>query len=315
MVDGDDIGGWLRGENLPTLGVIMSETVQDKMERELIPQHRDIAEYRRRLPRPLSPALHAEISLAQSNFALFGVSGEVAESAGEVVYAGGDEGLVFLPARSSLQTACALRKLFRSHAYMGPKATLSAGVAVVHYQQDLRFALQQAREALAGAKHRGREKDMLEVRVCRRAGEHARLLCPWEHVSQFQQLVEAFGGAEKSASDRWVYGLGREWATLAGIAGDGESGPLLAEVERIVNRAEERTREVLGKARGLQFPACDDDEKPNVGRAVADWCQGFRDSFVNKMEPAADGLPLAAEAYRDWLQLCFTASFLARGGD
>ena len=38
---------------------------------------------------------------------------------------------------------------------MGPRATLSAGLAVVHYKEDLRFALDEARKAEKRAKKRG----------------------------------------------------------------------------------------------------------------------------------------------------------------
>ena len=50
-----------------------------------------------------------------------------------------------------------------------PGATLSAGLAIVHCQEDLRIAIEEARKAEQEAKHSGR--DGLCLRIARRSGD------------------------------------------------------------------------------------------------------------------------------------------------
>ena len=73
---------------------------------------------------------------------------------------------------------------------MGTRATASAGLAVVHYKEDLRLAVAAARRAEKAAKDAGR--DILQVVACRRSGEHAAAFCPWEFVDTVQDWAEAF---------------------------------------------------------------------------------------------------------------------------
>ena len=190
--------------------------------------------------RHVGPALHAAISEALANFALHFVSKIVKQHQGELIYAGGDDVLALLPTSTALACAGQLYGTFRENwkdvdkddktrgpkcLLMGSRATLSAGIAVVHYQEDLRFALEQARAAEKAAKNSGR--DALELRVLRRSGEHAAALCPWDFVPTVEALVQAFlqkdgksgipTEKESGASDRWAYHLRAELETLRAL--------------------------------------------------------------------------------------------------
>src|SRR5262249_23515978 len=125
---------------------------------------------------------------------------------------------------------------WRRHVSGTEPATVSAGLAVVHYKEDLRFALDTARRAEKAAKGAGR--DLLQITVCRRSGEHSLALCPWDFVDTVKEWVEAF---RAGASDRWAYHLAAELPTLEGL----EPLAMAAEIKRQVNRAEERTRLLL----------------------------------------------------------------------
>src|SRR5207302_82434 len=116
------------------------------------------------------------------------------------------------------------------------KATLSAGIAVVHYKEDLRFALETARRAEKAAKEGGRNALMLTV--CRRSGEHSSALCSWEFVEMVRDWVTGFGGG---ASDRWTYHLAAELPTLRGLP----SEAIRTEILRQLRRGESGTKTKL----------------------------------------------------------------------
>src|SRR5207249_2516274 len=104
------------------------------------------------------------------------VPGVVKRHHGTLIYAGGDDVLALLPTSAALACARELRLAFSGQPdvnggadrgyyrkdgqdllMMGPKATLSAGLAIVHSKEDLRFALEQVRRAERQAKDAGRD--------------------------------------------------------------------------------------------------------------------------------------------------------------
>lgn len=169
-------------------------------------------------------------------------------------------------------------------------------MAVVHYKEDLRFALAQAHHAEKAAKDAGR--DALEIIVCRRSGEHASALCPWTFAPTVESWVKAFLPEENGspgASDRWLYHLRQELETLKALPIEA----MRAELRRQLGRADKATHERLSvdgmakaydEYRASKRPA-DDDQPPD---------SRFRDE---------------ADALTQFLTLCQSASFLARGRD
>src|SRR5262249_61707874 len=141
----------------------------------------------------------------------------------------------------------------------GSEATVSAGVAVVHYKEDLRFALDRARRAEKNAKDGGR--DALSITVCRRSGDHSSALCPWEYLPTVTAWVSAFLAR---ASTRWAYRLAADLPTLRGL----DVGAMRAEIRRQVGRSEQATQVAIRKA----FQA-------EPGRSVGDLLAGQFDSY------------------------------------
>jgi CRISPR-associated protein Cmr2 len=207
----------------------------------------------------------------------------VLEHHGELIYAGGDDALILLPADEVIACARELRDLYRSAEYLGEQATTSAGIAVVHIKEDLRFALQTVREAERKAKRFGdKRKDALALTVCRRSGEHTTAFMAWPHTDPFNKLVEAF---RNGASDRWAYKLRGELPTLLDLPWPVSS----AEVKRLLGHSE-GIPEVLPETVGT-----------------------FMQNYYNEMvvQRGREG----ADSLTDFVVLCQSASFLARGRD
>ncbi|HQU45900.1 MAG TPA: type III-B CRISPR-associated protein Cas10/Cmr2, partial [Pirellulales bacterium] len=286
MVDGDNLGDWLRGELSPSVEQVMHEKMVGWYRGQ---RQSDAAGLRAAIdaglaaPRPVGPALHAALSEALANFALHFVPPIVDKHGGELIYAGGDDVLALLPTSTALACARELSDTFRENwksdakgrqrMLMGTRATLSAGLAVVHYKEDLRFALGQARQAEKAAKTAGR--NALQIAVCRRSGEHATALCPWEFAETVQHWVHAFlpQNGSPGASDRWAYHLRQELDTLCGLPPEA----MQAEIKRQLGRAEEATRR--------RFSATDPK------KAAHDMATAF-DTYRDSKKPAgSDGGP------------------------
>ena len=212
-LDGDDLGGWLRGEKSPK--------VREVMHPDLVRYYEGLGQATRAgldAKRPVGPALHAAISTALANFALHAVPEIVRQHHGMTIYSGGDDTLVLLPVGEAL--ACALElhdaytsnwhtQMGREYLMMGSRATLSGGLVVAHAKDDLRLALQDARRAEKQAKDAGR--DALFIAIRRRSGEHTSALCPWSFVPKVHNWTEQF---RAGASDRWAYHLYNEKSSL-----------------------------------------------------------------------------------------------------
>ena len=161
---------------------------------------------------------------------------------------------------------------------MGACASMSAGLAVVHFREDLRLALEAARKAEARAKRAGR--DLLDLVTARRSGEAAHAVCPWPFVPWLADLRRTFGAG---ASDRWIYKLRAELPTLASDMLPLEA--MQSEIERLVDRAEDS------------------------GRTGAEITDAFRFYASHRDGTGARRLLL------DFVTLCQSASFMTRGRD
>ncbi len=90
-----------------------------------------------------------------------GVRANVGKFGGELVYAGGDDVLAFLPVDTAIQCADELRKWFKKSMSAYPQTSLSAGIAIVHYHETLEFALNEARklEQIAKSPNKGKKEN------------------------------------------------------------------------------------------------------------------------------------------------------------
>jgi len=297
------MGQWLSGEMSPTVEAVL---------------HPKAAEYYRQLNdsrvepglearRPLGPARHAAISEALANFALYVVPSIIHRYHGTLIYAGGDDVLAILPTAEAVACARELRLAFsgdpkdnggaragyykvgeREILMMGPKATASCGLAVVHYKEDLRFALREARRAEKAVKDAGR--DALQITVCRRSGEHTSVLCPWDFAPTVERWIAAF---VQKASDRWAYRLRADVKTLAALPVDA----VRAELIRQVHRSEESTKAKL---------------RAGDSRSAGEVLAADFDEYLSQVRHRPRNVT-ERQATENFILLCQTASFLARG--
>ncbi|MGI5939681.1 MAG: type III-B CRISPR-associated protein Cas10/Cmr2 [Thermoleophilia bacterium] len=310
-MDGDRMGGWLRGETAPSVAEVYHPKIAGYFEG--LPN----TEEGLRARRPVGPALHGAISEALSNFAVHVVPGIVESHSGELIYAGGDDVLALVPCRRAAACARELELAFRGLAVadpsepgfyrqqdgdllmMGPKATVSAGIAIVHYKDDLRDSLELARNAEREAKAAGR--NAVQIAVARRSGEEVSTMAPWAWLENMTRWTDVFLGG---ASDRWTYQLRTEIPTLAALPVEAAA----AEMRRYINHAEPTTGTAVVKA----FKA---EEGAKAGDVVA--AQFFDYLSMRKAHAgAADSdtvQPDSGRLLRDYLTLVQTASFVARG--
>ncbi|MEW6741240.1 MAG: type III-B CRISPR-associated protein Cas10/Cmr2 [Planctomycetota bacterium] len=240
------------------------------------------------------------ISRALYDYATVQVPSVVAAHHGTLIYSGGDDALVLLPASTSLACAAALsvavRKAWETHGLpRAEQATVSAGLAVVHRQEDLRLALDAARNALRDAKNQGR--NALVVNVCRRSGEPTSSLCPWPFAATVNDWIGAFlsRDGKAPASDRWAFHLHAELSTLTALPLEG----MKAEIRRRVDRTQGTARLRLGKT-----------TSSSAGQVLERAFEHYHQLVTSPPRAFDDALSLT-----HFLMLCQSASFLARGKD
>ena len=297
MMDGDDLGGWLRGEWGPKIGDIMHPDLRAWFERRDAPQVAGALDARR----PVGPALHAAISGALARFASRIAPGIIQEHEGEAIYSGGDDLLALLPVRGAVACARDLRAAYRNgdetSPGMGSKATVSAGLAFVHWKEDFRLSLAAARGAEKRAKAGG--KDALAIRFMRRSGEHSEALLDWDGSEWFDDLAGLF---DRKANNRWAYRLRAELPTLSGP--DMPEEMIEAEIRRLGDRADDRGERKTG------------EEVRISGAMLAGWWRTYRDARRRRdEEKGTEPSPVAGNRLSDFVALCQGADFVARRRD
>ena len=237
------------------------------------------------------PDEYRAISGTLADFAVKRIKGIVeGKHHGELIYAGGDDAICVLPTETALAYVAEINEAFAANwrkAFPNEKpATISGGLVVAHYKEDLRFVMEEAHKAESRSKAAGR--DALTVTVCRRSGEHSSAVVPWKFASTVDSWVHAFVGG---ASDRWAYKLRADLPVF-------ENDPTMFKLElgRQLGRAEQPTRDHFPNA-AAQFEAYHDL------LLNADRQKRRKDAATEK------------DAITDFVTLLQTASFLARGRD
>ena len=297
-LDGDEMGRWLAGEKTPCLRRLLHRKVRGYFEKLNDP----CAEAGLAAPRPVGPALQGAISAALGVFASEVAPQIVAQHHGTMIYSGGDDVLALCPVASALRCVHNLRKAFsglddserdgwrqcggQRKITMGDQASMSGGLAVVHFHEDLRLALETVRDAESRAKQAGR--NLLDVVTARRSGATTRAICPWPTTDWLDGLRKEFA---RGVSDRWTYRLRTELPALTSCLLPRQA--LQAEIRRLIDRGESDTA-----------VSCD-------GAVVADAFERYGE--LRKGVP--DAKVPDAKLLSDFLTLCQSASFMARGSD
>ncbi|NMC20537.1 MAG: type III-B CRISPR-associated protein Cas10/Cmr2, partial [Thermogutta sp.] len=130
-----------------------------------------------------SPDDHRAFSRSLASFAQK-ADDIVMEHYGFLVYAGGDDVLAFLPVDQCLACAAALREAFLESLKAYPKASLSVGIAVGHFMENLEDLLEYGRAAEKAAKDP--DRDGLAVHLYKRGGAPIRTRARWTKPPQEQ---------------------------------------------------------------------------------------------------------------------------------
>lgn len=198
-----------------------------------------------------SPAIskHWHQQVSRSLIRLAGTQRRLVEDRailGRVVYAGGDDLLALVPARTAHRAARQLRERYvheLDEHLRRPR--VSTALVFFHYAYPLQDAVARAREALDEAKDSGRNR--LSVVVLRRGGERARSVLLWQSGGDnaagiLDELVDDFRG---DLSARLIFDLEHARAALTGSGFEDE------ETERLVTRHGGSTASVQ-RVRGLR---------------------------------------------------------------
>lgn len=230
------------------------------------------------------PAEIRQISQQLARYAGEIVPDIVCKHRGTLVYAGGDDVLALLPTARAISCARELAEEFQRLPMPGGKATASAGLAIAHYKENLRLALETARAAEAASKSRGRNR--LSLAILGRAGNAAPLTLPWDRVPLLEDLHRDFKNPEGGdVTDRWAYHF------RAFLDAIGDNGPSPAEpgAARDIRKAE--LHRLLARSRKMP--------------------PDFR-SHILLYWDALSGDPAHSDASRDFIDGILSVSFLTR---
>jgi CRISPR-associated protein Cmr2 len=188
---------------------------------------------------------HRDISLALDRFAQSAQEVVEKDHKGELIYAGGDDVLAFVPLHRAVACARALaerfsRELARFPAgSSGAPPTLSAGIGVAHFLDPLRGALDLARRAEASAKReRLPDRGSFALLIDKRSGPPVAASGPWGEVDR-----DLDGFTELHRRDWLPDGAAYELRDLARLAAGAEASDRQAladltrqEAERVLRR-------------------------------------------------------------------------------
>jgi len=184
---------------------------------------------------------HQALSRALDRFAQSVRTCVETDHAGELVYAGGDDVLAFVPLHRAVACAQALAKKFREALAgfavndQGDTPTLSAGIGISHFMDPLRGALHLAREAEKKAKEK---RNSLAVIVDKRSGPPVKISGIWGTLDARLQDYVTLHRADM-VPDGAAYEL-RELGRLLDGADSGDEENLTKlvrkEAERILRR-------------------------------------------------------------------------------
>lgn len=214
MMDGDNMGKWVCGDNAPFVEKILHPKVRNRLsEIEINPQ-----EYKF-----VTPSYHKAISRTLGIFSCFVRHVVEEEYNGMLIYAGGDDVLAILPADKVLECANKLRKMYSGIGHeelqignikyefknqmlfvngkpyttmMGENASMSAGIAIIHHKSPLRTGIQLARNA----EHYAKEKlgrNAFGMYIVRRSGQMEEIGSKWD-INKMDVISKALEIDDKS---------------------------------------------------------------------------------------------------------------------
>jgi len=204
-LDGDNMGKWLSGAQLPEIRKVYNSQVWEKLPEDF---KKEIQKFSSR--KVLTPAIHASVSTALRNYSLELVRHIVeVEHLGKLVYAGGDDVLAFVNLQDLIYVMKKLRAAFSGYVRfegdnivvdwnndtgfvakdgrylltMGPNASASCGVVIAHCKAPLKMVLDKVNEMEKKAKEIDSGKDAFAVSLIKHSGQMREVVCKWRFNS------------------------------------------------------------------------------------------------------------------------------------
>jgi len=280
VLDGDSMGRWLSGEFLE--------------------KKTKLKEF------------HKVLSKKLGNYAKY-VSNIIKEPKGKLVYAGGDDVLVFINMNQLLPVMEYLREKFPKFEEIvntdgqkmvkdGEKSSASAGVVIAHYKTPLSEALKRAREMEHEAKEKG-GRDAFATAALKRSGEINKTIFKWQYgdsssIEILDCLIKSLKPKEDSKqadfSNTFIKNLGFEFRRLVNKEGKYKEPAIFkTELKRLVKRSCTMTREE-GETR--------EDFKSKKKQAIADLTKKLDTLYTN------------SKSLDNFLSALNIADFIKRGG-
>jgi len=277
MLDGDNMGGWLKGDFAPTVDQVFHSQVWKNIPEEYRKQLKNMC---RGGKRPMSPAIHGAISTALRDFSLTMVKRIVEEEhLAKLIYAGGDDVLAMANLRDLFRVMVKLRTAFSGHIdgnlnedflkedtgfvdmgdelimTMGPNATASMGVVIAHYKMPFSFVLDKVKEMEKRAKAVN-GKDAFAISLMKHSGEVREGVAKWRYenenypggtVAILEKLADWI--RNESISNKFIYSLLDEFTRLADSNGiiNVNSQIVKIEILRLLQRSKKKKDEKLEK--------------------------------------------------------------------
>jgi len=218
QMDGDNMGKWLMGE----FNAQLKRIIKDEVDKELLEKKL-----------PMTPSLHRMFSGKLSRFALEKVPKIVEEKYyGKLVYAGGDDVLALLPVDTVIPCTYELQKSFKE--VLSPKASMSAGILIVHHKYPLYLALAEVNDAEKKAKNTT-NKNAFCIKFLTHSGNLKETVGSWKIAPFITELIVKI--KENQFPDRLPY----EFAKVVEELGNNQAIKeiLKLELKRLYYRKEE----------------------------------------------------------------------------
>jgi len=178
-MDGDNLGDWIAGLKTPDLTETINKYYFEKLKEldsdlyysltKKINWIKNVIRGDGKSPKPISAAIHREISRRLSEFSINETRKIVEEkNYGKLIYSGGDDVMAFISLNSLLDVIKELRNTYVDEKYMGSRATASMGIVIGHFEEPLSFLIEELNKALNEAKINGR--DRYTIKIIKRSG-------------------------------------------------------------------------------------------------------------------------------------------------
>lgn len=212
MMDGDDMGQWFSGD-LKSKQKRLSGFDEATSHLE---HYQEVSRRLSRFAKKVVPDLVKKYGSTRNK-----------QLHSELVYAGGDDVLAFVPVDRVLPLAQELREAFSDPTRgLDEGATASIGIVIAHAKDPLYSMLDHVRESEKMAKSYehpdGKKKDAFALAYLARSGELRQVVLPWNldqektTVSQLERLMNLF---RKDVSSTFVYTFAQTFLPLVDIKG------------------------------------------------------------------------------------------------